>query len=160
MNAMSRFLIALLLGFAAGCAGTAPPSEDAGKQESAAERSAGATLMNTTWRILSLANEPVAVTPGKREPQLVLKSVNGRDSWSASVGCNQMSGGVSIDSDRIAFKSGMSTLMACPPPLDVVEKQLGRSLMASTQWRILGNRLELRDDAGVQTFLCQAAPPQ
>lgn len=156
MNAMSRLAIALLLGLAAGCAGNAPPSPAA--EHSSEPPAAGSTLMNTTWRILSLANEPVTVTPGKREPQLILKSVDGRDSWSATVGCNQMSGGVAIDGNRIAFKSGMSTLMACPPPLAVVEKQLGRSLIASTQWRIQGNRLELRDDAGVQTFLCEAAP--
>ena len=70
-----------------------------------------------------------------------------------------MSGGVTVNGNGIAFKSGMSTLMACPPPLDVLEQQLGRSLMASTQWRIEGNRLELRDDAGVQTFLCEATLP-
>jgi hypothetical protein len=29
--------------------------------------------------------------------------------------------------------------------------------MASTRWRIQGNRLELRDDAGRQTFLCEVA---
>jgi heat shock protein HslJ len=51
----------------------------------------------------------------------------------------------------------MSTLMACPPPLDALEQKLGQSLLASTQWRIEGNRLELRDDAGVQTLLCEAA---
>ena len=71
-----------------------------------------------------------------------------------------MSGGVAVNGNGIAFKSGMSTLMACPPPLDVLEKQLGRSLMDSTQWRIQGNRLELRDDAGVQTFLCEATLPR
>jgi heat shock protein HslJ len=160
MNAMSRQLLALLLCLAAGCAGTAPPLPNAGAQESPAGQTVGATLMNTPWRILSLANEPVEAAPGKREPQLILKNEDGRDSWSATVGCNQMSGGVTVDGNRIAFKSGMSTLMACPPPLDVVEKQLGRSLLASTQWRIQGNRLELRDDAGVQTFLCEVAPPR
>jgi putative lipoprotein len=119
-----------------------------------------ARLMDTAWRILSLAGEPVSATEGKREPQLMLKSANGRDSWSATVGCNQMSGGVAVNGNSIAFKPGMSTLMACPPPLDVIEKQLGRSLMVSTQWRIQGNRLELRDDAGVQTFLCEAILPR
>ena len=66
----------------------------------------GARLMNTTWRILSLAGGPVSATEGKREPQLMLKSANGRDSWSATVGCNQMSGGVAVNGNGIAFKSG------------------------------------------------------
>jgi hypothetical protein len=46
--------------------------------------------------------------------------------------------------------------MGCPSPLDALEQSLGRSLTASTQWRIEGDRLELRDDAGVQTLLCEA----
>ncbi len=164
MRTFSCFCLALAFG-SAGCAGTAPtPQNDgvkAGDAGQVAEPSTeAAKLMDTTWRILSLAGEPVSATDGKREPQLMLKSANGRDSWSATVGCNQMSGGVTVNGSGIAFKSGMSTLMACPPPLDVLEKQLGHSLMASTQWRIQGNRLELRDDAGVQTFLCEAIPIQ
>ena len=161
MNDMSRLLMVLLLGCIAGCAGGQSLSQESGRVADApATAATAATLMDTTWRILSLANEPVSATEGKRTPQLVLKSADGRDSWSATVGCNQMSGGVTVNGNGIAFKSGMSTLMACPPPLDVLEQQLGRSLMASTQWRIEGNRLELRDDAGVQTFLCEATLPR
>jgi heat shock protein HslJ len=160
MKTVSCFCVALVLG-SAGCAGTQSPSQETGRVADApASAATAATLMNTTWRILSLANEPVSVAEGKHAPQLILKSVDGRDSWSATVGCNQMSGGVAVNGNRVAFKSGMSTLMACPPPLDVLEKQLGHSLLASTQWRIQGNRLELRDDAGVQTFLCEAIPLQ
>jgi putative lipoprotein len=120
---------------------------------------ADAELLDTTWKILAMAGEPVHVLGGKREPQIVLKSADGRDGWSATVGCNQMSGGFSLSGNRVTFKAGMSTLMACPPPLDMLEKQLGKSLLASTQWRIQGNRLELRDEAGVQTFLCEAVHP-
>jgi heat shock protein HslJ len=96
--------------------------------------------------------------PGsEREPRLVLANEDGRESWSASVGCNQMAGALSVSGERISFKPGMSTLMACPPPLDALEQKLGQSLLASTQWRIEGGRLELRDDAGAQMLLCEAA---
>jgi putative lipoprotein len=117
---------------------------------------ADAALRDTRWRILSLAGEPVQAAAGKGEPRIVLKSMDGRDSWSATVGCNQMSGGLAVTGDRVAFRAGMATLMACAPPLDMLEKRLGRSLLASTHWRVQGNRLELRDDAGVQTLLCEA----
>jgi putative lipoprotein len=117
---------------------------------------ADAELMNTYWKILALAGEPVSVADGRREPHLVLKNVDGRDSWSARVGCNSMSGLLTITGERMTFHSGIATLMGCPPPLDVLEKKLVQALEASTQWRIEGNRLELRDDAGVQTFLCEA----
>lgn len=125
-------------------------------KRAAAEPVADAELLNTYWKILSMAGEPVQAVNDKREPQIILKGADGRAGWSATVGCNQMSGGLTVGGDRIEFKAGMSTLMACPPPLDVLEKQLGQSLLASTHWRIQGDRLELRDDAGVQTFLCEA----
>lgn len=117
---------------------------------------ADAELLNTYWKILTLAGDPVSVAPGKREPHVILKSSDGRDSWSATVGCNSMSGALAVNGTRIEFKSGISTLMACPPPLDAREKALSQSLTASTQWRIEGSRLELLDDAGTQALLCEA----
>jgi putative lipoprotein len=128
-------------------------------KRAAAAPAADSALMNTPWKILSIAGEPPQGVEGKRRPQLILKDENGRATWSATIGCNQMSGGLEVTGDRIEFKAGMATLMACPPPLDVLEKQLGQSLMASTHWRIQGDRLELLDDAGRQTFLCEAAKP-
>jgi putative lipoprotein len=113
-------------------------------------------LLNTYWKIISLAGEPVTVAEGRREPHLILRSADGRDSWSATAGCNQMSGALTVASDRIGFAQGVATLMGCPPPLDAMEEKLTRALAASTQWRIEGKRLELRDDAGTQTFLCEA----
>lgn len=114
---------------------------------------ADAELLNTYWKILALAGEPVTVEPGKREPHVILRSADGRDGWSATVGCNSMSGALEVTGDRISFESGISTLMACPSPLDELERSLSRSLTASTQWRIEGDRLWLRDDAGAQTLL-------
>jgi putative lipoprotein len=121
-----------------------------------ARPAADAALHNTYWRILSLAGEPLTVPHGEREPHLVLQSVDGSDSWSATVGCNSMSGAVTASGDRIAFKPGVSTLMACPPPLDALEKRLVQALNASMHWKVEGNRLELRDEAGTQTLLCEA----
>jgi hypothetical protein len=43
--------------------------------------------------------------------------------------------------NRIELKSGISTLMACTPPVDALEKELSRSLTASKQWRIEGTLL-------------------
>ena len=116
--------------------------------------------MNTPWKILSIAGGPLQAIEGKKEPRLILQNENGRNAWSATIGCNQMSGGLEINGDRTEFKAGMATLMPSPPPLDMLEKQLGQSLLASTHWRIQGNRLELRDDAGRQMFLCEAAQPE
>lgn len=126
----------------------------------AAPRSGDAGLFDTRWRVLALSGEPIKVPDGRRPPQLLLRAAQGRSTWSATVGCNALSGGLTVAGDVIAFKAGMSTLMACPPPLDAIEKRLGAALLATTHWRIQGNRLELRDDAGGQTFLCEAARPE
>lgn len=117
---------------------------------------ANAALHGTSWKILSLAGEPIRAAAGKGEPRIVLRNIGGRESWSATVGCNQMSGGLAVTGDRVDFRPGMATLMACAPPLDMLEKRLGQALLESTHWRVQGNRLELRDDAGVQTLLCEA----
>jgi heat shock protein HslJ len=67
-----------------------------------------------------------------------------------------MSGGLTVDGGRINFKPGISTLMACPPPLDAMEKQLGRVLAAGTHWSIEGQRLEIRDESDAVALLCEA----
>jgi hypothetical protein len=95
----------------------APAAESVIEEPPAAD----AELLNAYWKILSLAVEPVSVAPGKREPHVILRSSNGRDSWSATVGCNLMSGAHSLNVNRIE-----------------------------------GSRLELLDDAGAQTLLCEA----
>jgi putative lipoprotein len=117
---------------------------------------ADAALLNTYWRILSLAGEPVTVAEGRREPNVILRSADGRDSWSATAGCNKLSGSLTVTGQGLAFRPGASTRMACPPPLDALERALAQALAASTQWRIDGDRLELLDEAGVQTLLCEA----
>ena len=146
MNSVSRAILTSALAVAAACTGNAP----------AQNTELDAELLNTHWKILSLVGGPVSVAPGKREPHVILRSSDGRDSWSATVGCNSMSGALAVTGDRIEFKSGIATLMACGPPLDALEKALSKSLTASTQWRIEGSRLELLDDAGAQTLLCEA----
>lgn len=143
MIAVTRGVAVLLLAVSAGCADTAPTSPDA-------------ELLNTYWKILSMAGEPVAPQDDRREPQLILRSADGVASWSATVGCNQMSGGLAVDGSRINFKPGISTLMACPPPLDAMEKQLGRLLAAGTHWSIERQRLEIRDESGAVALLCEA----
>jgi heat shock protein HslJ len=159
MNAPSRAILASALAVAAACTGNVPAqnAEMASAAGSVNEelRAADAELLNTYWKILSLAGGPASIAPGKREPHVILRSSDGRDSWSATVGCNQMSGAFAITGDHIEFKSGIATLMACGPPLDALEKALSKSLTASSQWRIEGSRLELLDDAGAQTLLCE-----
>jgi len=121
------------------------------------ERSrADVSLMNTYWRIVSLGGEPVGATGDKREPHLLLKSVHGKQAYAATVGCNQMSGGLTLTGEIIGFSPGVATLMACPPPLDAREKSLITALTTTKRWQIKGNTLELLDALDGQTALCEA----
>ncbi|HEX9707818.1 MAG TPA: META domain-containing protein, partial [Steroidobacteraceae bacterium] len=121
------------------------------------ERSrADAPLVNTYWRIVSVAGQPVGPADGKREPHLLVRDVNGRQSYAATVGCNRMAGSLTLADESVRFSSCIATLMACPPPLDELEKSLGQSLAATQRWQIEGNTLEFLDAQGMETALFEA----
>lgn len=124
------------------------------------ERSqANASLANMYWRITQLGGKPVATpTGGQKEPQLVLRDADGKQTYSATVGCNQMNGSFSVKGDAITFAQGMQTLMACVEPFDTMERQLGNAINGTRRWRILGNTLEMRDETGSRLALFEATP--
>ncbi len=107
-----------------------------------------ASLLNTYWRLVRLGEDAVAPAEGRREPRLLLREEGGRKRYSATAGCNQLSGGCSVDGETIRFAPGATTLMACPPPLDALERNLKETLDAARRWRVRGDALELFDGAG------------
>jgi hypothetical protein len=63
------------------------------------ERALGeATLTNTYWKILRLGDTEVAAGEGRREPNLILRE--GEPRFTATVGCNQVSGGYTLEQLR------------------------------------------------------------
>ncbi|HXV26101.1 MAG TPA: YbaY family lipoprotein [Alphaproteobacteria bacterium] len=108
---------------------------------------ASASLENTYWRIVRLGEQEVGVAEGRREPHLLLRGGSDEKRFSATLGCNQMVGGYRLEESGISFTAVASTMMACPPPLDDLERQLGNTLAKAKQWRIIGNTLELIDEA-------------
>jgi uncharacterized lipoprotein YbaY/heat shock protein HslJ/uncharacterized lipoprotein NlpE involved in copper resistance len=119
------------------------------------ERATGApSLTNTYWKILRLGDTEVTAAEGHREPNLILRAGDPR--FTATVGCNQMSGGYRLDDDKLGFGPTAATRMACPAPLDGWERQLAEALTATAGWRIDGQTLELLDAAGESLALFQA----
>ncbi|WP_301918219.1 META domain-containing protein [Albidovulum sp.] len=106
-----------------------------------------ASLTNTYWRIDSLMGQPVTAMDNRREPHLVLVDADG-PRFRATVGCNQLIGGYERDGDRLGFGAAASTMMACPPPLDGIERQLGEALSLTRRMLLEGNRLDLLGDDG------------
>ena len=113
-----------------------------------------AQLTNTYWKILRLGDTEVAAGEGLREPNLILRAGDPR--FTATIGCNQMTGSYQLDAGHLAFGTAAATRMACPPPLDAWEKQLAQVLADTAGWRIDGQTLELHDSAGKTLALLQA----
>jgi len=115
-----------------------------------------ASLVNTYWKIVTLEGVKVSPAAGKREPHLLLKNIDKEQKFAATVGCNQLIGGFSLAAEKITFAAPMSTMMACLPPLDVLEKHLGKILSGTKGWRVSGDTLELLDDNGSPVALFKA----
>jgi heat shock protein HslJ len=82
---------------------------------------------------------------GREEAHIALIEADDGLRFTATVGCNRMGGGVAVDGKTLRLGPTMSTMMACPPPLDDQERQLAEALDQTTAWRLEGTRLELRD---------------
>lgn len=113
-----------------------------------------ASLTNTYWKILRLGDTEVAPGEGRREPNLILRE--GDPHFTATVGCNQVTGPYSLSADRLTFGPAAMTRMACPAPLDEWERRLTDVLAQAATWRIDGQTLELLDAAGNPLALFQA----
>jgi heat shock protein HslJ len=105
-------------------------------------------LVETDGQIRRLRDSTLDPVDGQEPARLQFHVTEGPQ-FSASVGCNSFVGGFDIEGDRLTFGQAAATLMACPPPLDVLERRLGEVLGATNGWRIAGNRLELLDAHGM-----------
>ncbi len=119
-------------------------------QEKCERAMADASLTNTYWRIVKLENERLEVSQNQREPHLILR-LPGEPRFSATVGCNQISGSYNVSGNTISFgKDAASTMMACVPPL---ENRCWSSLARRVG---AGNTLEFFDGSGSSLALFEA----
>ncbi|WP_424969983.1 YbaY family lipoprotein [Dinoroseobacter sp. S76] len=114
-------------------------------------------LTGISWQLVAL--DGVALD-GDVVPTLEL-----RDGGGASVfaGCNRFSGRVEIAPGAMVFPSPMAgTKMACPPPLDTLERDVIAALEATRRFAVSGGfadpMLRLLDEEGEETALFAAAP--
>lgn len=80
---------------------------------------------------------------------------NGR--VATTLGCNRMIGEPRIQGERISFGTMAATRMACPPPLDALERKYMEALQAVRAFRLDGPRLTLADEKGRPVILLRAA---
>ncbi|WP_108859380.1 YbaY family lipoprotein [Ruegeria sp. Alg231-54] len=102
-----------------------------------------AVLENTNWTATGLNG---AALETEKRPAL---SFAKDGAFSGSGGCNRFSGQAEIAGNNIEFPDNMAaTLMACPPPLDEVERQFLKALQGVTAYAFKGDTLVLLDSAG------------
>ena len=129
---------------------------DARSNQKCKQYQTDASLTNTYWRITSLDGRPVNPFNSWREPHILFISEDQRQTFAATVGCNQLVGTYTITGKNIAFNNTASTMMACPPILDTLEKYLNDIITRTKQWQLKDNVLEFIDDKGVQIALFEA----
>lgn len=101
------------------------------------------SLDNTEWIAATLNGAPIET---ERTPELIFAQ-NG--AFSGTGGCNRFTGQVEIAGNQIDFPDNMAaTLMACPPPLDEVEREFLKALQTITSFVRQGDALALLDGAG------------
>lgn len=110
-----------------------------------AEPQPDADLTNTYWRLTDLGEMTVGNVPGNREPYLLLEA--GQPRYHATAGCNGLGGEYVLNADarELTFKSGISTMMACEPPVSDYENGLKPALTRTASWSIDGVILTLLD---------------
>lgn len=116
---------------------------------------ADSALVNTYWRLRRIGEETLGILPANREPHLAL-SEGAQPHWRATVGCNTLLGQWSGTAAALSFQPGPTTLMACPPPLDRLERGLIEALADTREARITGPLMELFDAEGTRLAVFEA----
>jgi len=113
----------------------------------AADALSEASLSNTRWRLVAVNDAPIALQPDQREPYLRLITDGQRAQGFA--GCNQFSGGFTRDGGSLRFGPIATTRMMCGDDVMDVETQFLSALAATRASRIVGEALQLSDEAGI-----------
>jgi copper homeostasis protein (lipoprotein) len=119
---------------------------------------AQASFVNTYWRLERMGARPVAGVPDAVEPHMVLLAAGEGAGIrvAATAGCNRMMGGVETGPESVGFGQMAMTMMACPPPLDALERDFAAALEQSRGWQIAGQTLILTDEHDEVTALFRA----
>ena len=73
-------------------------------------------LVNTYWKLVEVAGNPVTTPEGQREAHMVLAIEESRVQGNA--GCNRFFGTYALEGDQLSFSQTGSTMMACPEGMD------------------------------------------
>lgn len=102
----------------------------------------GITLEGTRWKLIELKGKPVTADQVQKEPYLQFDAKEKR--FSATGGCNQMSGAYEVNPQtlRISFGKVASTMMACEKGMDT-DAALAEVLEMADNFTINGSTLSI-----------------
>jgi len=115
-------------------------SRVAGRGETAAP-----SITGTRWVLEKLRGEPTGSGAGGQAPHITLQGAEPRVSGFA--GCNQISGGYTLDGNQLAFGQMAMTMRACPEGMDL-ERELAKALEETQSYEISHDLLRLRNEHG------------
>ncbi len=101
------------------------------------------TLDGTDWKMTELGGAPVVPSDSKREPYLTFRAI--KHHVAGTSGCNRLFGTYETGPEQaLKMKMGGMTMMACSEPLMTQERNLLDALGTVTNYRLDGEKLELR----------------
>jgi putative lipoprotein len=104
-------------------------------------------LTGTEWQVIALRGQPVEVAP---LPEIAFFEEGAFAAWA---GCNRFSGGYSRDGATITVPETVAaTMMACPPPLDTLEREMIDAMISAKGLAFEGASLVLTDASGVEVL--------
>lgn len=110
-------------------------------------------LTGPTWQVVEIGGARVTDARPNREPHVVF-SAGGR--VSGSTGCNRFTGTYQLDGTSIKFSPLAMTKMACPPPLDALERSFVQAMAGIVSVRRSCNTLDLLDASGKVQMVLRA----
>ncbi len=93
------------------------------------------------WRIVSVSGAE-GLDPARARAEMT------QDRFASTIGCNRIAGKPEFSDKKLTFGPMMTTRMACPPPLDAVERQYLSALEAVRGYRLDGGKLVFLNDSG------------
>jgi heat shock protein HslJ len=114
-------------------------------------------LEGTLWNLVTLNGQSISESTSIT---LALKPNPAKEEYFAggSAGCNNYSGGYTLQDNSITFSELATTMMMCEEPIMQQEQTYLAFLSMVQTYQILGNHLMLSSDAGEATFVASRTP--
>ncbi len=112
-----------------------------------------AALRGTEWRLLEIDGERPLFDDWRQRPTLRLDD---QGKYTASTGCNTLTGSYQLDPEGLRFLASATTLIGCAPSVGALERRFIDALGAVRQAQLAGMTLDLLDAAGKRRLRLEA----